>query len=268
MTEPGSWALGIAYRGSAFHGYQYQGESLPTVQRALETALSIIADQTVQVTCAGRTDTGVHATKQVVGFTSTSVRGEKAWVMGSNAHLPDDVSVTWAKRVDSEFSARHSAVARRYCYIVYTSRVRSALFAGQYTRDPRSIDADAMHEAAQHLLGENDFSSFRAASCQSTTPNRNIHHITVSRKNELIVIDIQANAFLHHMVRNIAGVLLDIGAGVKPAAWAAELLAAKNRHLGSVTASPDGLYLVDVIYPEYPAIPVGPALPHFLQELI
>lgn len=268
MTDSNYFALGIAYRGSAFHGYQYQGETIPTVQKALEAALSIVADEAVQVTCAGRTDTGVHATKQVVNFQTTRIRGEKAWVMGTNAHLPDDVSVTWAREVDRSFSARHSAVARRYCYLVYTNPVRSALFAGQYTRDPRSIDVAAMHESAQLLLGENDFTSFRAASCQSRTPNRNIHHINVTARGQLIAIDIQANAFLHHMVRNIAGVLLDIGAGVKPVAWSGELLAAKNRSLGSATAPPDGLYLVDVSYPDYPVIPVGPDLPHFLQDMI
>lgn len=268
MTDSNHFALGIAYRGSSFHGYQYQGEAIPTVQGALEKALGVIADEPIQVTCAGRTDTGVHATKQVVNLTTTRIRSEKAWVMGTNAHLPDDVSVTWAREVDSAFNARHSAVARRYCYVVYINPVRSALFAGQYTREPRKVDAVVMHEAAQQLLGENDFTSFRAASCQSRTANRNIHHINVTAHRDLVVIDIQANAFLHHMVRNIAGVLLDIGAGVKSSTWAGELLNAKNRSLGSVTAPPDGLYLVDVSYPDFPAIPQGPDLPHFLRNLI
>jgi tRNA pseudouridine38-40 synthase len=268
LTDISHFALGIAYRGSAFHGYQYQGENIPTVQKALESALSVIADETVQVTCAGRTDTGVHATKQVVNFQTTRERSEKAWVMGTNAHLPDDVSVTWAREVGPDFNARHSAVARRYCYVIYNNRARSALFAGHYTRDPRQIEVSAMHEAAQSLLGENDFTSFRASSCQSRTPNRNIHHINVRRNGDMIVIDIQANAFLHHMVRNIAGVLLDIGAGAKPTSWSGELLLAKNRSLGSVTAPPDGLYLVDVLYPEFSMIPQGPDLPHFLQGLI
>ena len=227
-----------------------------------------MADEPIQVTCAGRTDTGVHATNQVVNFLTTNNRPHKAWIMGANAHLPDEVSVTWSVEVDEEFSARHSASARRYLYLVYPSRRRSALFSGQYTRERRAIDAGVMHQAAQSLLGENDFTSFRASSCQSLTPMRNIHELKVSQKGGFIVIDIQANAFLHHMVRNIAGVLLDVGAGLQPPEWTAELLAARDRRLGGITASPDGLYLVDVLYPDYPQIPSGPALPSFMQSLI
>jgi tRNA pseudouridine38-40 synthase len=263
-----TFALGIAYQGTRYHGWQYQSESTPTIQLALQTALTVVADESVQVTCAGRTDTGVHATKQVVNLHTTKQRSEKAWVMGTNAHLPDDVSVVWARPVPTDFNARHSAVARRYCYVVYTSPVRSALLPGMYTRDPRRLDAEAMHEAGQALLGENDFTSFRASSCQSRTAMRNVHHIKVTRRGELIVIDIEANAFLHHMVRNIAGVLLDIGAGVYPIGWTAELLALSDRTKGSVTAPPHGLYLVDVIYPDEPQIPIGAALPHFMEGLL
>lgn len=267
-TNTDTFALGIAYQGTRYHGWQYQGESTPTIQLAVQAALNVVADEPVQVTCAGRTDTGVHATKQVVHLNTTKQRSEKAWVMGTNAHLPDDISVVWARSVASDFNARHSAVARRYCYVVYTSPIRSALFSGMYTRDPRRIDAEAMHEAGQALLGEHDFSSFRASSCQSNTAMRNVHHIKVTRRGEMIVIDIEANAFLHHMVRNIAGVLLDIGAGVRSATWTAELLTLADRTKGSVTAPPHGLYLVDVIYPGEPQIPAGPALPHFMQGLL
>lgn len=268
IANTNTFALGIAYQGTRYHGWQHQGETTPTVQLALQAALSVVADEPMQVTCAGRTDTGVHATKQVVHLHTTRLRSEKAWVMGTNAHLPDDVSVVWARPVPSDFNARHSAVARRYCYVIYTSSIRSALLPGMYTRDPRSLDAAAMHEAGQALLGENDFTSFRASSCQSNTAMRNIHHLKVTRKGALIVIDIEANAFLHHMVRNIAGVLLDIGAGAYPTSWIAELLALSDRTKGSVTAPPHGLYLVDVIYPGEPEIPTGPALPHFMEGLL
>lgn len=261
-------ALGIAYQGTCYHGWQYQGESISTVQKSLQNALSVVADEAIHVTCAGRTDTGVHATKQVVHLQTMKNRPERAWVKGTNAHLPDDISVNWSKQVSIDFNARYSATARRYAYVVYTNPIRSALFSGTYTRDPRLIDAEAMHEAAQFLLGENDFSSFRASSCQSLTPIRNIHHLRVHRADDLIVIDIKANAFLHHMVRNIAGVLLDIGAGRYQTNWAVELLSLRDRTKGSVTAPPSGLFLVDVLYPGVPEIPFGAALPHFLQNIV
>lgn len=261
-----TFALGIAYQGTCYHGWQYQGESTPTVQKSLQNALSVVADEPILVTCAGRTDTGVHATKQIVHLQTMKDRPERAWVKGTNAHLPDDISVNWCKAVPLDFNARHSATARRYVYVVYTNPVRSALFSDLYTRDPRQLDAAAMHEAAQFLLGENDFSSFRASSCQSLTAMRNIHHLQVHRANDLIVIDIKANAFLHHMVRNIAGVLLDIGAGRHQPAWAGELLSLRDRTKGGVTAPPNGLFLVDVLYPGVPEIPSGAALPHFLQN--
>jgi len=260
-------ALGVSYKGSDFHGWQYQNDSILTVQLALEKALSKVADESVRVDCAGRTDSGVHATNQVVQFKTNANRPLKAWVFGTNAHLPDSVSVTWSRSVSPEFHARHSAVARRYFYLVYCNKIRSALFSEMYTRDPRSIDPVRMHEAAHYLLGENDFSSFRAANCQSKTPMRNIHHLNVTQRADVIILDVQANAFLHHMVRNIAGVLLDIGAGEKPVTWTRELLALKDRTQAGVTAPAGGLYLVDVDYPDYPEIPRGPFLPHILSPL-
>jgi tRNA pseudouridine38-40 synthase len=266
--DTNTFALGIAYQGTRYHGWQYQSESTPTIQLSLQTALSVVADEPLQVICAGRTDTGVHATKQVVHLHTSKQRSERAWVMGTNAHLPDDVSVVWARSVANDFSARYSAVARRYCYVIYSSPVRSALLRGMYTRDPRRLDAEAMHEAGQALVGEHNFTSFRASSCQSLSPKRNVHHLKVTRRGELIVIDIEANAFLHHMVRNIAGVLLDIGAGAYPGTWVPELLSLRDRTKGSMTAPPDGLYMVDVKYPGVPEIPLGPGLPHFLEGLL
>ena len=213
------YALGVAYQGDAYHGWQFQSESIRTVQGCLEAALSVVADTSISVVCAGRTDTGVSATKQVVSFESVVPRPDKAWVRGVNARLPDTVSVNWVASVDDQFNARHSATARRYCYVIYPNKVRHALFSGNYTRDPRVLEAEKMHEAGQYLLGENDFSSFRASKCQALTPMRNIHHVNVKQSGDFILVDIQANAFLHHMVRNIVGVLMDIGAGTKSPDW-------------------------------------------------
>ena len=260
-------ALGVSYCGSDFHGWQYQGKSIPTIQGHLESALSIVADHPVQVTCAGRTDAGVHATQQIVHFHSQVSRPLKAWVLGVNAHLPDSIAVNWSRDIPSSFNARHSAVARRYFYVIYNQSIRSGLFAGLYTRERRKLNLEYMHEAGQFLLGENDFSSFRAAHCQSRTPMRNVHHLKVSSKAGLILIDIQANAFLHHMVRNIAAVLMDIGAGQKPVTWTKELLNICDRSQASITAPPHGLYFVEVIYPDYPQIPAGAELPHFMSPL-
>ncbi|MBD3646821.1 MAG: tRNA pseudouridine(38-40) synthase TruA [Pseudomonadales bacterium] len=254
--------LGVTYNGADFHGWQYQSENVATVQQCLEKALSKVADHHVRVTCAGRTDSGVHATWQVVHFDTQSSRPLKAWVFGVNAHLPDSVCVTWARSVPADFDARFSATARRYFYLIHNHPVRSALMAELVSRDHRPLDADVMNEAAAALPGERDFTSFRAANCQSNTPMRNVHHARVQRRGDLIVIDIAANAFLHHMVRNIAGVLQDIGAGEKPVSWMAELLELRDRTRAGVTAPPNGLYLVDVTYPEDFGLPAGPGLPH------
>lgn len=255
-------ALIVCYNGTAFHGFQYQNESLPTVQLALETVLSRVADRPVKLVCAGRTDTGVHATHQVVHFDTDSVRPDKAWVLGANSWLPDTISVSWGAQVAADFDARFSAVARRYLYLIYNSAVRSALLPAKVTREARPLDAAAMDTAGNALLGEHDFSSFRAAECQARTPVRRVDRLDVYRRGDMVVVDITANAFLHHMVRNIAGVLIDIGAGVAPEDWAARVLAERDRTKGSMTAPADGLYLVDVIYPARFGIPAGPDLPH------
>lgn len=260
-------ALGVAYEGAPFHGWQFQGADVNTVQLHLERALSVVADEPVSVICAGRTDAGVSATRQVVSFSTTNSRPDKAWIRGVNAHLPDSISTTWVAQVDSDFSARHSATARRYYYLIYPSKVRHALFSQGYTRCPYELDADKMHEAGQHLLGENDFTSFRASKCQALSPMRNVHHLRVERKGALVVVDIQANAFLHHMVRNIVGVLMEVGGGSHTTDWVAEVLARKDRSAASITAAPNGLYLVDVLYPSYAQIHAGPDLPHLLQAI-
>ncbi len=261
-------ALGISYNGARYHGWQFQGRQLATIQEALQTALSKVANQPVVVTCAGRTDTGVHATCQVVHFDTSAERQLKAWVMGSNALLPDDISVTWAHEVPATFDARHSAVSRRYLYLINNTKVRSALMPELLTREHRPLDAERMHEASQALVGEKDFSSYRASNCQSRTPMRNIQHIRVYRSGEMILVDVAANAFLHHMVRNIVGVLQDVGSGERPKEWPGDLLAHKDRTKGGVTAPPNGLFLIHVVYPETFSFNIEPVLPHFFSKLL
>ncbi|WP_339859308.1 tRNA pseudouridine(38-40) synthase TruA [Pseudohongiella acticola] len=258
-------ALGVEYNGAAFHGWQRQSAPvIATVQQALEHALSQIADQTVTVNCAGRTDTGVHGTGQVVHFESTAERGEKAWIQGTNSHLPPQVRVQWARTVSDDFHARHSALSRRYRYVIYTGAVRPAALYQQLTHVKDELDVIRMHEAAQHLLGENDFSAFRAAGCQSRTPMRCINELSVSRQRRFIVVEVEANAFLLHMVRNIVGALLEVGAGRRPPDWIRQVLATRDRRQNAVTAKPDGLYLVNVAYPERFGLPVLPLGPCFL----
>jgi tRNA pseudouridine38-40 synthase len=257
----------IEYNGSAYCGWQAQPQhDVPTVQQQLEQALSIIACEPVRVHCAGRTDTGVHATAQIVHFDAPVARSSKAWVLGANANLPFDVRVRWAVAVAPDFHARFTALSRRYRYLIDNAAVRSALFSNKLTWQRRPLDAGEMHAEAQCLPGEQDFSAFRAASCQSVSPMRNIHQVKVSRRGELVLIDITANAFLHHMVRNIAGSLMAAGSGRRPRGWMAEILAGKDRTLAGDTAPADGLYLVHVAYPDEYALPSVPLGPLFLAD--
>jgi len=247
-------ALGIEYAGCHYYGWQKQDIS-PTVQEVLELALSEIADEAIQVVCAGRTDTGVHAIQQVVHFETNSDRPAKAWLLGTNTILPKDVAVTWALNVDDEFHARFSAVARTYQYLIMNRRARPAIFNGLITWEARELDFERMEQASQCLVGEHDFSSFRAASCQANTPVRTIHKLEINKIDDYFLITISANAFLQHMIRNIAGVLMMIGRGKEKVSWAEEVLDAKDRTAGGVTAPPDGLYLADIKYPEKYIIP-------------
>lgn len=261
-------ALCVEYDGAAFHGWQRQGDQdLSTVQGEVERALSKIANHPIDLICAGRTDTGVHATAQVVHFDCEIDRGEKAWIRGTNSLLPPTVRIIWACNVSDEFHARFSALSRRYQYVIYDAPVESAIMARRVTHTRATLDIAAMHEAGQHLLGEQDFSSFRAAGCQSRTPFRNVMHLRVYRHHRFIVLDIQANAFLQHMVRNIAGTLLEIGAGRRSPDWAAQVLSAKDRTVAAMTASPYGLYLVAVEYPALCGLPESALGPGFLQPL-
>lgn len=258
-------ALGVEYNGAQFFGWQRQlSPDLPTVQGALEKALSKVANQPISLSCAGRTDAGVHATGQVVHFDSEIDRGEKAWIMGTNSQLPPQIRVQWAQAVAGDFHARHSAHSRRYRYVIYDEPVKPTVLIGQLTHVRQRVNADLMHQAAQHLLGENDFSSFRGSGCQSKTPMRNLTSISVQRQQRFVVLNVEANAFLLHMVRNITGALLEVGHGRKPPEWIAEVLACRDRKQCADTAKPDGLYLVNVGYPGEFGLPVNPDGPCFL----
>ncbi|XKM13877.1 tRNA pseudouridine(38-40) synthase TruA [Orbaceae bacterium ac157xtp] len=259
-------ALGIEYDGSQYYGWQKQ-QHVDSVQGKIEQALSLIANEPIEVFCAGRTDAGVHATGQVIHFETKANRQLTAWTLGANANLPANIAVKWAKPVADDFHARFSAKARRYRYVIYNHPYRCAILNQGVSHYYQPIQAENMQIAAQYLLGENDFSSFRAAQCQSRTPFRNIHHIHVIRKNDYIIIDIQANAFVHHMVRNIVGSLLEVGYGNKSPEWIKELLELKDRTQAAATAKPEGLYLVDVIYPEQFNIPKTELGPLFLSSL-
>lgn len=258
-------ALGVEYDGQQYYGWQRQ-QAVPSVQACLEKAISQVAAEPVAVTCAGRTDAGVHATGQVVHFDVTNVRDDRAWTLGVNALLPNDIAIRWYAEVSNDFSARFSATARRYRYIIQNSPLRPGILKQGITHCYHALDAERMHQAAQAICGEHDFTSFRASHCQSNTPFRNIHFVEVKRLGDFIVIDIKANAFVHHMVRNIVGSLIIIGQGEQPVSWMAELLQARDRKLAAATAKPNGLYLVDVIYPEEFGIPQVPIGPLFLPE--
>jgi len=258
-------ALGIEYNGAKYYGWQRQKEVI-SVQQELEAALSKIANHPVEVLCAGRTDAGVHGTGQVVHFDTNIQRKLIAWSMGANAHLPDDIAVKWAKEVPDTFHARFSAIARRYRYIIYNSKLRPGILSSGVSHYHHDLNEQKMHQAGQYLLGENDFTSFRAAHCQSKSPWRNIHHLNVYRLGCYVVIDIKANAFVHHMVRNIAGSLISVGQGDQPVEWIKWLLDAKDRRLASATAKAEGLYLVYVEYPDELELPKQSVGPVFLPD--
>lgn len=242
-------AMGITYDGSNFNGWQYQNDELPTIQLNLESAISKVADEKITTICAGRTDRGVHALGQVVHFGTTAIREERGWLLGTNSYLDPRIRVMWVKPVIEDFHARYSAQARRYKYIIHEGNVSSALLYNRVTNFYHKLDESLMQEAGNYLIGEHDFTSYRAQECQAKTPVRNIIHLNITRQKSFIIIDVKANGFLHHMVRNITGVLLSIGSGKQKPIWAKEVLEAKNRSRGDVTAPAAGLYLYEVEYP-------------------
>jgi len=256
-------AMGIEYDGTAYNGWQRQRTGRG-VQAVLEKALSVVAASDIDITCAGRTDTGVHATAQVVHFDSPVERSDRGWLLGANSNLPDDVNVCWVRSVSDEFHARYSALARRYRYLILNRLVRPSLLRDRAWWVYDDLSADRMQAAAQHLLGEHDFSTFRAAGCQARTAQRNVTDVSVERRDDWISITISANAFLQHMVRNITGSLVAVGRGDQPPEWVAEVLEKRDRKQAAEAAPAQGLTLIGVEYPPefgLPEAPVADLLP-------
>lgn len=258
------YALGVEYDGSNYYGWQRQKDVI-SVQQEVEAALSKIADEPIEVVCAGRTDTGVNATNQVVHFDTNKLRKDVAWTLGVNTHLPKDIAITWVHQVNEDFHARFSATARRYRYIINNSRLRSAILSRGISFCHQPLNEALMHQAAQYLVGRHDFTSFRTVHCQSKSPNRTLYHCDISRQGDYVIIDIRGNAFLHHMVRNIAGSLMKVGQELAPVSWIKQVLEAKNRCVAGITGPAAGLYFVAVDYPEQFQIPKQRPGPLFLN---
>ena len=251
-------ALGIEYDGTAYNGWQRQKTGVG-VQARIEESLTKVADEAVELTCAGRTDTGVHASGQVVHFDTSSERTPRGWLLGANSSLPDDISVIWATPVNDEFHARFSALSRSYQYLILNRLERSALHRHRAWWVHQPLDAARMHRAAQSLLGKHDFSAFRAAGCQASTAVREIRSISIRRHNDWIELEVTANAFLQHMVRNIMGTLTTVGAGEEPESWVAAVLESRDRKQGGIAAPPHGLTLLGVEYPAEFGLPANPS---------
>ncbi|HWJ05310.1 MAG TPA: tRNA pseudouridine(38-40) synthase TruA [Steroidobacteraceae bacterium] len=247
-------ALGVEYDGSAFAGWQSQRHAR-SVQGELQQALSRVADHPVELTAAGRTDAGVHALAMVAHFDTTAERPLHGWVLGANANVTDEVSVLWARVVPETFHARHSALSRSYLYRILDRPLRPALERDRVCWTRHALDAARMADAARALVGHRDFSAFRAAECQSPTPVRDLREVTVERNGPYVDLRLRANAFLHHMVRNIAGSLLLVGRGERPVEWIEEVLVARDRTQAGPTAPPQGLYFVGAEYPDGHGLP-------------
>ncbi|MGE5793387.1 MAG: tRNA pseudouridine(38-40) synthase TruA [Bacteroidota bacterium] len=256
-------ALGISYDGGPFAGWQSQPAG-NTVQDRLEAALTAIAARPVRLTAAGRTDAGVHATGQVAHFDVDVARPGSAWVRGTNANLPAAIAVQWAAEVDGEFHARYSAASRTYVYVLYNHAVRPAVLAGKVGWFHLPLDVERMRRAAQALVGEHDFSAFRSAECQAKTPVRELAGVAIERCGDYVLLELSANAFLHHMVRNVVGCLVQVGKGAAPPEWLAEVLAGRDRRRAAATFGPEGLYLTRVSYPARWKLPAFPPMLPFL----
>lgn len=262
-AAPQRWALGLSYHGSAYQGWQSQ-PSGQAVQNHLEAALAQFATVPVSTVCAGRTDAGVHALMQVVHFDAPVQRSAFSWVRGVNRYLPRDIAVQWAQPVAAAFHARASALARRYCYCLLESAVRPSLEAGRVGWVFRALDEAAMRQAAAMLIGEHDFSSFRAAACQAPSPIKTLSQLSLRRSGAYWRFDFEANGFLHHMVRNILGCLVAVGQGLHPPAWMQEVLLARDRNAAAPTFAPDGLYFLGPVYAPSWGLPEQTSSYHWL----
>lgn len=256
-------ALGVEYDGSAYYGWQRQ-KDVVSVQGVLEKALSKIANEPITVQCAGRTDSGVHGTGQVVHFDTQAKRSDRGWTLGLNSYLPDDIAIRWVKVVPDDFHARFSASARRYRYIICNTALRPAILAKGLSHYYQPLDARLMAQGAEYLIGIHDFTSYRALHCQAHSAKREIKHLEVSRQGQYIIVDIKANGFLHHMVRNIVGTLIKIGEGSEQPEYTLDVLHAKDRAKAPAMAKAGGLYLVEVDYPSEFGLPVMPCGPLFI----
>ena len=253
-------ALGVEYNGTNFFGWQVQLEQR-TVQYCLQQALSKVANHPIKIIAAGRTDSGVHALQQVVHFDTNVIRDERNWILGLNTNLPSDINVTWAKVVDNDFSARFSALNRQYRYLIMNRVSRSSIYANKMWWTFKPLDMKRMQAAADLLIGHHDFSAFRAKDCQAHSPIKTVEKIQLIKQGDCIAIDVKAQSFLHHMVRNIVGVLVPIGEGNKSVEWAREVLESRDRGQGGITSPPDGLYFIDVEYPTHYSLPKVSAFP-------
>ena len=247
-------ALGLEYNGIGFCGWQSQASGCG-VQDALAAAISAVAGEKIQVTAAGRTDTGVHAAFQVAHFDTGATRQISAWVRGVNSHLPDGVAVLWAREVAEDFHARFAAIERGYRYVLLNHPVRPGLNHGLVGWHYRPLDEAAMNQAAGYLLGEHDFSAFRAAECQAKSPVKTLYRAHVARRGDFLLCDFRANAFLHHMIRNIMGGLIQVGSGQRSPEWLTEILQGRNRTLAAPTFDAAGLYLCYIRYPSHFGLP-------------
>ncbi|WP_428244293.1 tRNA pseudouridine(38-40) synthase TruA [Gynuella sp.] len=262
-------AMIVEYDGSGYFGWQVQKTGVITIQSVLEEAISKVANHPVDTICSGRTDSGVHACRQVIHFDTNAIRKDYGWTVGTNTKLPDDISIQWAKEMNHHFHARFSTRERRYRYVIYNYPIPHSILRNGMTWIKYPLDHEVMNQAAQSLVGTHDFSTFRAANCQAASPVRTIKGISVERYGNMLVLDVRADGFLYHMVRNIAGVLIDIGSGRQPVDWCGYLLSLCDRNRGGVTAKAAGLYFVDAIYDsmfELPETPVGPNFLTWMQD--
>lgn len=250
------FAAGLEYDGTAYAGWQTQQPGVASIQQHAESAFSKVADSPVSLVCSGRTDAGVHARLQVAHFESHAIRPLRGWTLGANSNLPRDISVAWVVPVPAHFHARYSADSRTYRYVIFNRPVRSALVEKRAAHIHRRLDDERMRAATAALIGNHDFSAFRSSECQAKSPVRRLTHLTVEREGDFVFIEVTANAFLHHMVRNIAGLLIAIGQGEREPSWAAEVLASRDRTRGHVTAPAEGLYFWHVEYPEVFGLPI------------